>query len=256
MDLMYDLRKGDCFELMKELDDNSIDLIITDPPYGISGTTPGSVKTVGFYDYMKDLDKANISSGYDIVKFGNEALRVLKAPKIYLWCNKLQIPEYLDFWVKEKRCKFDILCWHKSNAVPTYSGKYMCDTEYCLFFHRDCTSCAPQSYDDGKTWYTEPINMRDKELYDHPTVKPVKILERLVRNSSKEDDLILDPFMGSGSTGVACLYNRRRFLGMELVDKYFEVAQDRLAKSAVDAGFQQVFADGCLTEADDNSEEW
>lgn len=180
---------------------------------------------------LNDLVEANITKGYDIAKFGEEFMRVMKEPNIYLWCNKIQIPDYFDFYVKKHKCKFDIICWHKTNPLPTYSNKYLSDTEYCLYFRKGKGKCFPESYEDAKTFYIAPINNKDKKEFKHPTIKPLDIIERLIRNSSKEGMTILDPFMGSGTTGVACIRNNRNFIGYELNEEYFSIAKNRLVNT-------------------------
>ena len=73
-----------------------------------------------------------------------------------------------------------------------------------------------------------PINHKDKKLYHHPTVKPLDITEKIIRNSSREGDTVLDPFMGSGTTGVACCNLNRRFIGIEINQDFFDVAKERI----------------------------
>ena len=123
---------------------------------------------------------------------------------------------------------YDGVLTHNCNALPTYSNKYLSDTEYCLYFHKGKGKTSPQSYDDAKTYWFEPINHKDKKLYGHPTIKPLHMIERLIRNSSKEDDTVLDPFMGSGTTGVACYNLNRKFIGVEIDDNYYNIAKSRL----------------------------
>ena len=126
---------GDSLETIKKNPDKSIDLIITDPPYEVITTGGGSINKVKKLDKsLQDLEDANIANGYDIELFGEEFIRVMKEINIYLWCNKTQIPNYFDFYVNQHKCKFDIICWHKTNAMPTYSNKYLSDTEYLLYF--------------------------------------------------------------------------------------------------------------------------
>jgi len=146
---------------------------------------------------------------------------------IYIWCNKEQIPKYLEYYVSKLGCSFDIIKWVKTNPVPTYNNKYMSDTEYCLYF-RKAGFCKPQNYKDGSTLFTHPINKKDKNLYNHPTIKPIEIIDRLIRNSSKEGDLIFDPFMGSGTTGVSALKHNRRFIGCEIDKDYFNGSLQRI----------------------------
>ena len=84
------------------------------------------------------------------------------------------------------------------------------------------------NYDTKKRIFTSPINKTDKKLYGHPTVKPVELITKYVINHSLENEIILDPFMGSGSTGVACINTNRNFIGMELDEKYFNIAKERI----------------------------
>ena len=227
---MIDLSQGDCLELMKDIPDKSIDLIVTDPPYNVSATNDGGTinKVKKLNKSLKDLVETNITNGYDIETLGEEFMRVMKEPNIYLWCNKTQIPEYFKFYVEKYKCKFDILCWHKNNALPTYSNKYLSDTEYLLYFRKGKGKCFPKSYEDAKTYYIAPINHKDKKKYKHPTIKPLDITEKVIKNSSKENDIILDPFMGSGTTGVACKQLNRNFIGIELLEEYYNIAKERI----------------------------
>ena len=223
---------GDCLKIMDGLiaDGVKVDAIITDPPYDISATNGGgSVNNVKKLNKsLKDLTDLNITEGYDIVSFGEKAIKLMKDINIYLWCNKVQIPDYFNFWVNQHKCKFDILCWHKTNALPTYSNKYLSDTEYLLYFRKGKGNCFPQSYEDAKTFYIAPINHKDKKIYKHPTIKPLDITEKIIRNSTRENQTVLDPFMGSGTTGVACKRLNRNFIGIELDLNYYMIAQERI----------------------------
>ena len=78
------------------------------------------------------------------------------------------------------------------------------------------------------TYYVTPKNVKDKRLHNHPTIKPLDIIQNLVVNSSQEDDIILDHFLGSGTTAVACLNTNRKFIRIELDNTYFEVAKKRI----------------------------
>ena len=227
---MIKLMQGDCIELMKTIPDKSIDCIITDPPYDVSinggGGTVNNIKKLNLS--LKELEIANIINGYNIELFGEQFMRIMKEPNIYFWCNKKQIPDYFYYYVGKKKCKFDIICWHKTNALPTYSNKYLSDTEYLLYFRKGKGKCFPQNYDDAKTYYIAPINHKDKKKFNHPTIKPLDITEKIIRNSTKEGQTILDPFMGSGTTGVACISEKRNFIGMELNEEYFNIAKERI----------------------------
>lgn len=226
------LFNGDCLEVMDTLINNGVkvDAIITDPPYDISASNEGgtinNIKKLN--KSLKDLTDLSITQGYDISLFGDKAIQLMKNINIYFWCNKIQIPEYFNFWVNKHNCKFDILCWHKTNALPTYSNKYLSDTEYLLYFKKGKGCCFPKNYEDAKTYYIAPINHKDKKIYKHPTIKPLDITEKIIRNSTKENDVILDPFMGSGTTGRACKNLNRNFIGIEIDKNYFEIAKGRI----------------------------
>ena len=154
-------------------------------------------------------------------------MRVQERINAYIWCNKEQILDYLNFFVTENKCSYDILCWQKENALPTYNNKYLTDKEYCLYFRKG-GYCMPERYEDAKTIFVEPINIKDKKLFGHPTIKPLKIFETLIKNSSREGDLVLDPFSGSGTTAVACYKQKRRFICVEKDFDYWKASCKRL----------------------------
>lgn len=119
------------------------------------------------------------------------------------------------------------MCWHKSNPVPAYGNKYLSDTEYILFF-REKGVPIRGSFETKRTYYVTPSNQTDKKKFQHPTVKPLSIVQNLIINSSSENDTVLDPFMGSGTVGVACKKLYRNFIGMELDENYFQIAKKRI----------------------------
>jgi site-specific DNA-methyltransferase (adenine-specific) len=218
---------------MKTIEDKSIDLIYTDPPYAceLEGGG-GTVNTcLGLHDSLKKI-KPIVNSGYNIERFCNECMRIMKEPNIYIWCNKKQIPAYFDFFINKHDCTFDILFWNKVNALPTFHGKYLTDCEYLLYFRKGSGKCYPQNYEDAKTAYYSPIN-NDYKLFGHPTIKPLDFVLAHIRNSSNENDLVLDPFMGSGTTGVACKRLNRDFIGIEIDKTYFETAKNRIENNTV-----------------------
>ena len=237
------LECGDCLELIKKVPDKSIDLIVTDPPYLIKNTKAGGNSELArSIQKMNDnIEQDNIVSGFDTAIF-DECLRVMKKLNAYFWCNKEQIPMYLDYFVNKNGCSFDILCWQKDNATPLFNNKYLSDKEYCLYFRRG-GYCNPQSYDDAKTVWHRPINIDDKKEFEHPTIKPLSIIETLVRNSSTKGQTVLDPFMGSGTTGVACVDLQREFIGYEINPKYYEIAKRRIddKKQQMETMFQWGF---------------
>ncbi len=219
---------GDCLELMKNIPDKSIDLIVTDPPYLIENTKAGGKSKLAksIQNMNDEIENNNLTRGFDIIVL-DEFVRVMKNINLYVWCNHKQIPMYIDYFVNKLNCSFDILIWNKTNAMPLFNNKYLTDKEYCLYFRKG-GYCNPSNYEQAKTVFYQPINSKDKKQYGHPTIKPLNIIKNLILNSSYEGDIILDPFMGSGTTPVACVETNRHYIGFELEPKYFDIACKRL----------------------------
>ena len=137
------------------------------------------------------------------------------------------------FFVNKKKCNWNLISWHKTNVVPACGNKYLTDTEYILFF-REKGVRVYGTYETKKTYYVTPTNQKEKKLYGHPTIKPQEILNNLIVNSTKENEVVFDGFMGSGSTGVACVNTNRRFIGIELDDGYFNIAKKRVEEAVND----------------------
>lgn len=224
----YKLYQGDCLEVMKEIEDGSVDLVVTDPPYEIATTGAGIYKQAD-KQYVKELNGMKDGFSEEVL---DELCRVMKKINIYFFCSQKQIIPLLDYFVKKKKCNWNILSWHKTNPIPACGNKYLTDTEFILFF-REKGVKVYGSFDTKRTWYATPLNQSDKKKYGHPTVKPLSILENLVVNSSQEGEVVLDCFMGSGSTGIAALNNRRKFIGIELDPQYFNIAKERIEKETM-----------------------
>ena len=225
LDIIYN---QDCLVGMKDIPDGSIDLIVTDPPYEIRNTNAGNTNKLckSIQGALNELVDVNLTKGFD-TRILNEMLRVCKKPNIYIWCNEAQIPMFLDFFVRDNKCSFNILCWAKTNAVPTFNNKYLSDKEYCLYFRRG-GYCQPNDYESARTVFFQPLNSKDKSIWGHPTIKPMNIIQTLIRNSSHEGDIILDCFMGSGTTAVAALREKRHYIGFEITKEYYDIACERI----------------------------
>lgn len=207
----------------------TVDLIVTDPPYDIPTLNKSKMYNNKGIN-LQNLNQSNLTGSYAIEKFANQVNELQRGNiNAYFWCNKKQIPEYLTVYVDFLNCYFDILSWHKTNALPNFHNKYLSDTEYCLYFRKGRPGrCWPQSYEDAKTYWLESINATDKKLWGHPTIKPINIIEKLIRNSSKEKQMVFDPFMGSGTTGVACKRLNRNFIGGDLDEHWVTIAKERI----------------------------
>lgn len=220
-----ELKLGDCMEMLKNIPNNSVDLVVTDPPYLISTQGAGIYKQKD-KQYVKEL--TNMQDGFS-TEVLDELCRVMKKINIYIWCSQKQILFLLDYFVKKKKCNWNLLCWHKTNPVPACGNKYLTDTEYILFF-REKGVKVHGKFNTKFTYYVTPLNQQDKKKYNHPTIKPLSIIENLIINSSVEGGIVLDPFMGSGTIGVACKNLNREFIGMEIDEQYFNVAKQRIGE--------------------------
>ena len=222
---MADLWNGDCLEVMKQIPDGSVDLVVTDPPYLIETSGAGIYKQAD-KQYVKELN--GIKDGFS-EKVLDELCRLMRKINIYIFCSQKQIIPLLDYFVEKKKCNWNLLTWHKTNPVPACGNKYLTDTEYILFFREKGVKIGGE-YKTKFTYYVTPLNTADKKLYGHPTIKPVDILQNLILNSSSPGDVVLDPFMGSGSTGIACNNTGRNFIGIELDKGYFDTAKARMGE--------------------------
>lgn len=220
---MIQLMQGDCLELMKNIPDKSIDLVVTDPPYKIETQGAGIYKQAD-KQYVQELN--GMKDGFD-GKVLDELCRVMKKINIYFFCSQKQIIPLLDYFVKKKKCNWNLLCWHKTNPVPACGNKYLTDTEFILFFREKGVKIYGE-FNTKFTYYITPLNQKDKKRFGHPTIKPIELVRNLVVNSSQEGDTVLDCFMGSGTTGVACKNTNRNFIGIEVDEKYIEIAEKRI----------------------------
>ena len=245
----------DSYKAIKDIPDKSIDCIYTDIPYlynqGGSGNSELCERTAkkklelmgalqSFVDtdmtYGEMLKKAkeqrnnnefvSIEDGinYDIL---NEFVRVMKKINIFIWCSKLQLLEIMKFFIEKHNCYFEIIVWCKTNPTPSTNNSWLPDLEYCLYF-REKGVPLNDGYEFKSKWYDSPINKRDKDKFNHPTIKPVELVKKHLLHTTQPSDVVLDCFMGSGTTCVACKDINRKYIGFEIDQKWFKVAQDRL----------------------------
>ena len=227
--MINNIYNEDCLLGIKKIPDNSIDLVIIDPPYQINNhnTNYNSDLSREVSKYNEELYKCDLTDGYN-TNILYELIRVMKKINIYVFCNCEQIPFYIDFFIKKYKCKMDIIVWNKTNAMPLFNNKYLTDKEYCLYFRKG-GYCCPNNYEDAKTVFYYPINIMDKKRWKHPTIKPEELIRKLIRNSSKKDDTILDCFMGSGTTAVCSILECRNYIGFEINKNFYNTCLKRIA---------------------------
>jgi DNA modification methylase len=227
----------DCLEGMKRIPSGSVDLVITDPPYLIENQGGGFWSKNGdpaanHYNARgtrKGMDRlGGIKDGFDS-RILDELCRVMKKINIYVFCSQRQIQRYLDYFVMWRGCNWNLLSWHKTNPIPACGNKYLSDTEFILFF-REKGVRLYGSYETKRTFYTTLRNQQENIEFRHPTVKPCQIIRNFIVNSSLRGGVILDPFIGSGTTAVAALQEGRHYIGFELDRDYYETALNRIKK--------------------------
>lgn len=243
------LGQGDCLELMKHIPDGSVDLILTDPPYG---TTACKWDSVIPFEPMWEQLKRVIKPNGAIVLFGTEPFCSL------LRCSNLEMYKYDWMWEKNDATdamnaknkpmrKIEKIMVFSSGTTANKSHKRM------NYFPQGLVECSKQrkGNDYGKTGgsfktyrpshkpYEQKLTgypndllkfSKDKEKL-HPTQKPVALLEYLIKTYTQEGETVLDFTMGSGSTGVAAKNTNRKFIGIELDQNYFEIAKKRIQES-------------------------
>ena len=217
IDKIYNM---DCLEGMKQIPDGSVDLVVTDPPYILDNQGGGLYDSNKGAQYVKEL--ADIKDGFQEAVL-DELCRIMKKINIYIFCSQKQIIPLTDYFVNKRGCNWNLLCWHKTSVVPACGNKYLSDTEYCLFFREKGVQLYG-TFDTKKTYWLSAPNIEDKEVWGHPTIKPCHMIQQLIINSSHEGDTVIDPFMGSGTTAVACIKEKRHFIGFELNKEYYDKA--------------------------------
>lgn len=221
------LYNKDCLEIFKKIPDESIDLVIIDPPYqitkrGNSGTTGGMLKNKLSMD-----GKIFIHNDIKPEQYIPEIYRVLKdGTHFYIMSNHINLQKILNSCISEGFKFIKSLIWNKGNKIM--GGYYMSQFEYILFFRK---GKAKRINNCGTSDVLEIPNKKTKDKNGkniHDTEKPISLMKILVENSSNENDVVLDCFMGVGGVGIACVDTNRKFIGIEIDENYFSIAKNRI----------------------------
>lgn len=232
---MIDLRKGDCLEVIKEIPNKSVDLIIIDPPYNIN-----------YCEFDKNIIDYNIlCKEFKRILKDNGGLIVFQG-----WSNVCKTKEIIEQYFKLKdwiiydrikgrgtrkslvSTREDIL-WFVNNEKEYTYNKIPSKIKKKTMGMGEKNGCEYRALSNVWTDIS-PIVPWSKERTKHPTQKPVELLARCIKLWSDSENVILDCFMGSGTTGVACKILNRNFIGIEINEEYFEIAQNRIEKAMSD----------------------
>lgn len=153
----------------------------------------------------------------------------------------------MTYFIDKKECRFNLLVWCKTNPTPMTNNTLLPDLEYCLVFKEDGASRYNDGYELKSKWYLSPINKEDKGEYNHPTIKPLDLVKRHLLHSTQPNDIVLDCFLGSGTTAVACKELNRQYIGFEINPEYYKIACDRLngitvkQRKQIESGMTTIF---------------
>ena len=207
---------GDCQQIVNTLD--GIDVVVTDPPYVLSVGGKGMGKEL---KYLASIKAANIHKGFD--------MKVLDRFECFaVFCSKAQIVDLIRY-TKARKLNWQLLTWNKPNPTPLMGASYLPDTEYVV--HGWKKGHLFGSYEDRARFILWPV---ERSPYNHPTVKPQGVMRKILKTASDKGHNVLDPFMGTGSTGVAALALQRRFVGIEQDPAFFEIACERIRQAVND----------------------
>lgn len=202
------LHCGDCREILPSLP--NVDAVVTDPPYEIAAVGGG----IGAKrKYLADIS-GHIDAGF-------EADMLASFKNWLVFCGKSQINK-LSARAEKSGLRWQLLTWNKTNPTPLTNANYLPDTEYMVHaFVRHDWECKKRFI----------VGQVEKNEFEHPTVKPLYVMFKAIRSASSFGDSILDPFMGSGTTGVAAVKLGRKFIGVEIEPKYFDIACRRISEA-------------------------
>ena len=222
---MIDLRLCDARDGLATLGDDTIDMIFTDPPYPtISGGAgqAGDGSPSGML--AKNDGKIFEHNDIGIEQYASELYRVLKSPgHAYVMCNLLNLWQFHSVLTDVGFKVHNLLSWRKNTCTPNRWG--MKNGEYIFLLRKG----PARSLYNPSLKMIEDVNVVPYHSKTHPTEKPVDLIKQYVEASSQKGEVVLDPFMGSGTTGIACKETNRDFIGIEINPDYYKLAGERLA---------------------------
>jgi DNA modification methylase len=234
---MIDLRNGDCLELMKDIPDGSVDMVLTDPPYGTTACKWDSI--IPLEPMWKEL-KRIIKPNGAIVLFGQEpfssSLRMSNIKNYkYDWIWKKNIATLFQHCNRMPLCEYEKICvFYSKQCVYNPQNLIKINKENKRgSMGKNLTKGTKNKYIQTHTNYPRRILEYSKDGNLHSTQKPVLLMEYLIKTYSNENETVLDFTMGSGTTGVACVNTNRNFIGFELDNNYFEIASKRINNTIV-----------------------
>lgn len=209
------LHLGRCEELLPSI--GMVDVLCMDPPYEFD--TSGGGKMRKERKCLEQIIEDDLDKGFDM-----QIINGLLYRSAIVFCHNDQIPRMSSHLAGNFR-RLALCTWEKENPMPVANKHYLPDLE--VYFHawNDGGHPLGELKDKKRTIKTK----NGRSVFDHPTVKPLEVMEKIMRNVN--GDTVLDPFMGTGTTGVAAVKHGKKFIGIECREKYFNIAIERIQKA-------------------------
>ena len=234
------LMNGDCIEMMSCIPDQSVNLLLTDPPYNLGlfmkgrGTNMGKLRVnhfaVSSWDQLVTEEWQTRMDAF----FAAAARVMKKRASMIVFMSLIKVQSVIELAMKHGFYYKTTGVWHKKNPIPRNMNlQFVNSTEAWLYFTYG--GATGTFNNNGRVEHdfieTPVVPLAEKRLGKHPTQKPIVLMKHFVRLLTNEGDIVFDPFMGSGSSGVAALQLSRRFVGIELDKEYFELSKQRIERA-------------------------
>jgi len=216
-DFINKVIQGDCLEMMKHIPDKCVDLVLTDPPYGIDYQSNMRVMSEKFEKIANDNNDSRFTAY-------SEYFRVMKDNTVAIvFCSFKNFAQ--DYIVLSNMFSIkNTIVWNKGGGgIGDLTHSLLTDYELAIVAHKGQGEIRGKR--DGSVWTVNKVN---PNTMMHPTEKPVELLKRCIEKFSDEGAVVLDTYLGSGTTAVACKQLNRKYIGIELSQKYCDIANERL----------------------------
>ena len=217
---------GDCLEIMKDWPDNCVDLVLTDPPYEFLSKSPvgGGIMTKENSKQLERIDKM-FGMSYEPSKYLALCKQICRPFNGYFFTNKTLLTAYIKF-AEENNYKWDILIWNKTSVIPLNNNHYLIDKEYIVFIKE--VGAIFNSDLGYRHYFTVKRKPTETKRTGHPAEKPLFLFPDLISISSNKGSVIFDGYCGSGTTCVAAKMLGRRYIGIDISEKYCEISRKRI----------------------------
>lgn len=231
--VVINLMQGDCLEKMREVPDGAVDMVLTDPPYGTTACKWDSI--ISLDPMWEQLERIIKPNGAIVMTASQPFTSILGASNIkdfrYSWVwEKTAATGHLNAKRMPMKNAEDVLVFYKKQPSYNPQGLIDCNKVVRRGNNGGCYGDSGKENLQTKTNYPRTIQkFKSEGKTVHPTQKPVPLMEYLIKTYTNEGETVLDFAMGSGTTGVAAKNLNRKFIGIELDEEYFKIAQDRIS---------------------------